>query len=77
MPAYLRDNSAVSALPASANGKTFATRGLSRPASHRRSGGAEVGRERSGRSRQRKCNPITIALFEQFLMVGLLLLATA
>jgi hypothetical protein len=39
-PVYRRDNSAVSASPACAKGNTFATSGLSLPASHQRSSSA-------------------------------------
>jgi hypothetical protein len=54
-PACRRDNSAVSALPASANGKTLATTGLSRSASHQRSNSARLRLIRAGSHVLRCC----------------------
>src|SRR4029077_2357837 len=48
LPAYRRDSSAVSAALASGNGKTFATRGLSRPAFHQRNSSARLRLIRAG-----------------------------
>jgi hypothetical protein len=64
-PAYRRDSSAVSASLASGKGKTLATRGLSRPASHQRSNSARLRLIRTG-SRS-ACAPQTTPMTETFL----------